>query len=74
MLDVSIEGSCAIATVDIAGGDRRKSADKVKSGFWEKSSLIGEDLEFCLAGDRVDSGSGMVSVSNNNASGCLDRY
>jgi len=61
---VSMGAEYATTTVDMVGGGRIKSVNKGRSGFWEESSFVGEDLEFCLAGDRVDSGSGMVSVSS----------
>lgn len=60
---VSIVVFCATVRTDVAEGDLGASVDKAKSGFCEKLSLVGEDREFCLAGDSADSGSGMLAVS-----------
>jgi hypothetical protein len=60
---VSIVEDWTTESVDMAVGDLGGVVDGVGSSFWEKSSLIGEDLEFCLAGDSVDRGSGILSVS-----------
>lgn len=68
-LGMSMEEGCTKA-VDIAGGDLRASVDVLMSNFWGNSSLIGEDLEFCLAGDRVDRGSGIVAVRSSTAASC----
>lgn len=66
---VSVVEDRATATVDMVAGERGGVGvvvDGVGSSFWERSSLIGDDLEFCLAGDRVDKGSGILSVSSSS--------